>query len=178
MAQSIKLGDDIMKIVRRESELQSRSIAGQIAHWVRIGRAIEKSGNFDHARITAALAGDWAAARDVQLELPETGVCSATAGARAIAADAAARLGLPADIPAKLVSAAVSHLATTPDLHTAIQAAPDELGVEPSVAKQLAVLVADQVEAMVDGQATTVRLGNAAAPSAATATGRSGSCCG
>jgi hypothetical protein len=58
MAQSIKLGDDIMKIVRRESELQSRSIAGQIAHWVRIGRAIEKSGNFDHARITAALAGN------------------------------------------------------------------------------------------------------------------------
>ena len=58
MAQSIKLGDDIMKIVRRESELQSRSIAGQIAHWIRIGRAIEKSGNFDHARITAALAGD------------------------------------------------------------------------------------------------------------------------
>lgn len=57
MAQSIKLGDDIMRIVRRESELQSRSIAGQIAHWVRIGRAIEKSGNFDHARITAALAG-------------------------------------------------------------------------------------------------------------------------
>lgn len=58
MAQSIKLADDIMKIVRRESELQSRSIAGQIAHWVRIGRAIEKSGNFDHARITAALAGE------------------------------------------------------------------------------------------------------------------------
>lgn len=58
MAQSVKLGDDIMKIVRRESELQSRSIAGQIAHWVRIGRAIEKSGNFDHPRITAALAGD------------------------------------------------------------------------------------------------------------------------
>ena len=58
MAQSIKLGDDIMKIIRRESELQSRSLAGQIAHWVRIGRTIEKSGNFDHARISAALAGD------------------------------------------------------------------------------------------------------------------------
>lgn len=58
MAQSIKLGDDLMKIVRRESELQGRSVAGQIAHWARIGRAIEKSGNFDHARITAALAGD------------------------------------------------------------------------------------------------------------------------
>ncbi|MDE2410324.1 MAG: ParD-like family protein [Sphingomonadales bacterium] len=57
MAQSIKLADDIMKIVRRESELQSRSVAGQVAHWVRIGRAIEQSGHFDHAKITAALAG-------------------------------------------------------------------------------------------------------------------------
>lgn len=57
MAQSIKLGDDIMKIVRRESELQSRSVAGQITHWLRIGRAIEKSGNFDHGRVAAALAG-------------------------------------------------------------------------------------------------------------------------
>ena len=28
--------------------------------------------------VVAALAGDWAAARDVQLELPETGVCSST----------------------------------------------------------------------------------------------------
>jgi hypothetical protein len=58
MAQSIKLADDIMKIVRREAELQSRSISGQITHWVRVGRAIEKSGNFDHVRITAALAGE------------------------------------------------------------------------------------------------------------------------
>lgn len=57
MAQSVKLGDDIMKIVRSESVLQSRSIAGQIAHWVRIGRAIEKSGNFDHNRMAAALGG-------------------------------------------------------------------------------------------------------------------------
>lgn len=58
MAQSIKLADDIMQTVRRESRLQSRSVAGQVAHWLRIGRAIEKSGNFDHQRIAAALAGD------------------------------------------------------------------------------------------------------------------------
>lgn len=57
MAQSVKLGDDIMKMVRSESELQSRSVAGQITHWLRIGRAIEKSGQFDSARISAALAG-------------------------------------------------------------------------------------------------------------------------
>ena len=49
MAQSVKLSDDVMALVRRESELQSRSVAGQITHWLRIGRAIEKSGNFDHA---------------------------------------------------------------------------------------------------------------------------------
>lgn len=58
MTRSIKLADDIMKIMRRESELQSRSVSGQVAHWVRIGRAIEKSGNFDYARITAALSGE------------------------------------------------------------------------------------------------------------------------
>lgn len=58
MAQSVKLNDDLMGVIRRESELQSRSVAGQIAHWVKIGRAVEKSGNFDHAHISAALAGE------------------------------------------------------------------------------------------------------------------------
>jgi hypothetical protein len=57
MAQSVKLADDIMALVRREAELQSRSVAGQITHWMKIGRAIEQSGRFDHARITAALDG-------------------------------------------------------------------------------------------------------------------------
>ncbi len=57
LAQSVKLADDIMALIRREAELHSRSVAGQITHWVKIGRAIEHSGRFDHARITAALAG-------------------------------------------------------------------------------------------------------------------------
>ncbi len=57
MAQSVKLSDDIMALIRREADLHSRSVAGQITHWVRIGRAIEHSGAFDHARITAALEG-------------------------------------------------------------------------------------------------------------------------
>ncbi|MBS3652065.1 hypothetical protein KEU06_26015, partial [Pseudaminobacter sp. 19-2017] len=34
MAQSVKLADDIMALVRREADLQSRSVAGQIAHWL------------------------------------------------------------------------------------------------------------------------------------------------
>lgn len=57
MAQSVKLADDIMALVRREADLHSRSVAGQITHWLRIGRAIEQSGAFEHARITAALEG-------------------------------------------------------------------------------------------------------------------------
>lgn len=57
MAQSVKLTDDVMSTVRREAELHSRSVAGQITHWLRLGRAIEKSGAYDHARVTAALDG-------------------------------------------------------------------------------------------------------------------------
>ncbi len=55
MAQSVKLADDVMAYVRRESKLQSRSVAGQITHWINIGRAIEDSENFDHQRINAVL---------------------------------------------------------------------------------------------------------------------------
>jgi hypothetical protein len=57
MAQSVKLADDVMALVRREAEVHSRSVAGQIAHWVKLGRAVEGSGAYDHARVTAALEG-------------------------------------------------------------------------------------------------------------------------
>lgn len=57
MAQSVKLADDVMALVRREADLHSRSVAGQITHWLKIGRMIEQSGTYDHARITAALEG-------------------------------------------------------------------------------------------------------------------------
>lgn len=55
MAQSVKLADTVMAIVRRESGLHSRSVAGQITHWINIGRAIEQSGQFDYNRIKATL---------------------------------------------------------------------------------------------------------------------------
>jgi hypothetical protein len=57
MAQSVKLADDVMAAVRREADLQSRSVAGQITHWLRLGKAIEQSGSYDHARVIAALEG-------------------------------------------------------------------------------------------------------------------------
>lgn len=55
MAQSVKLADTVMTFVRKESSLQSRSVAGQITHWVNIGRAIEKSASFDYDHISSVL---------------------------------------------------------------------------------------------------------------------------
>jgi hypothetical protein len=57
MAQSVKLADDVIEVVRREAKLHSRSVAGQITHWLRLGRAIEQSGAYDHERVTEALDG-------------------------------------------------------------------------------------------------------------------------
>lgn len=58
MAQSVKLADKVMSLVRRESGLQSRSVAGQITHWINIGRAIEGAGSFDYQKISTALLGE------------------------------------------------------------------------------------------------------------------------
>ncbi|MEU8076373.1 FAD-dependent oxidoreductase [Catellatospora citrea] len=65
--------------------------------------------------VVAALAGDWDAARDVQLELPETGVCSSSA---ALGADEAACCGTPApaaaDAPRGLATGVAGGLLTLP----------------------------------------------------------------
>jgi thioredoxin reductase len=96
--------------------------------------------------ITAALAGDWTAARDVQLNLPETGVCSATLGARDLVADAASRFGLSPDIPAKLVAAATAHLPAAGSAAEAARLAALELDIDEGVAVQLAALAAGQFD--------------------------------
>ena len=57
MAQSIKISDEEMEVVRREAKLASRSIAGQITHWMRIGRSIERSPQFTYTHIREALEG-------------------------------------------------------------------------------------------------------------------------
>lgn len=57
MPQSIKIPDDEMSSVRREAVLSSRSISGQVTHWLRIGRAIERAPDFSYARVLAALEG-------------------------------------------------------------------------------------------------------------------------
>lgn len=57
MARSVKISDEEMKFLREEATLASRSIAGQIEHWLRIGRAIERSPSFNYQRIRDALQG-------------------------------------------------------------------------------------------------------------------------
>jgi hypothetical protein len=60
----------------------------------------------------AALASDWEAARDVRLELPETGVCSSDAG---LEADDSACCGTPAaDASRGLATGVVGGLITLP----------------------------------------------------------------
>lgn len=57
MPQTVRLPDSEMADIRREAARQSRSLAGQIVHWVRIGRAMERSPRFSHACVQAALDG-------------------------------------------------------------------------------------------------------------------------
>jgi hypothetical protein len=103
--------------------------------------------------VVAALAGDWTAARDVHLDLPETGVCSATLGARAMLADTAERLGLPADLPAKLVAGTNRHLPTAGTVAEAARRAADELGLDHAAA-QIATLAGNQFDAPPEASAS------------------------
>lgn len=58
MAASIKLSDDMIALLRRESAIANRSLAGQAEHWITLGRAIERSPEFDYTRVRAALAAE------------------------------------------------------------------------------------------------------------------------
>lgn len=58
MVQSIKISDELMDEVRREAKLQDRTLAAQVEHWVHIGMAIERSGNFSYDRINAVLSAE------------------------------------------------------------------------------------------------------------------------
>ena len=71
-----------------EAELRHPEPGFYIAGMKSYGRAptfLLATGHEQVRSIVAALAGDWEAARDVQLELPETGVCSGPGLARDVA---------------------------------------------------------------------------------------------
>ncbi|MBC8164142.1 MAG: NAD(P)-binding domain-containing protein [Roseiflexaceae bacterium] len=64
---------------------------------------------YEQARsVVAALAGDWEAARRVELELPETGVCSGPIAAGGAALDAASCCGTPAPTLARTAPLLIS----------------------------------------------------------------------
>lgn len=90
--------------------------------------------------IAAALAGDFDAADDVQLDLPETGVCGSNLAAEAASRTIAARFGLEEDVPAKLAAATMALLPTSASTSDAVRAAAAEIGLDPEVALQIATL--------------------------------------
>lgn len=55
---TVKLSSLLVDEARQEAELLHRSIAGQIEHWVRLGRAVENAEGFSIARVRQALAGE------------------------------------------------------------------------------------------------------------------------
>jgi len=56
MATAIKLTDGFVEMARSEGRVMGRSIAGQVEHWARLGRAMERAAGFDYDRIRAVLA--------------------------------------------------------------------------------------------------------------------------
>ncbi|MYX32688.1 MULTISPECIES: NAD(P)-binding domain-containing protein [unclassified Streptomyces] len=93
--------------------------------------------------IAAALAGDMDAAQSVELQLPETGVCSATVGGEALAL----RLGLSPEQHEQLLHVTARHLGTASSAADAVLAAAAELGVDQTAALQLAAYAAELFDA-------------------------------
>jgi Pyridine nucleotide-disulphide oxidoreductase len=72
---------------------------------------------YEQARsVTAAIAGDWEAARDVQLDLPETGVCSSTSALGD--SDGGSCCGTSATAPQGLATGIAGGLLSLPILNT------------------------------------------------------------
>ncbi|GIF16047.1 thioredoxin reductase [Actinoplanes teichomyceticus] len=90
--------------------------------------------------IAAALAGDFAAADDVRLDLPETGVCSSSVVAENAAREVAARFGLTPDVPVALAHATLAVLPTAASTGDAVRAAADRIGLDHETALQIAAL--------------------------------------
>ena len=55
MPTAIKLTDEFVELARGEGRVMGRSIAGQVEHWARLGRALERAPGFDYERIRAVL---------------------------------------------------------------------------------------------------------------------------
>jgi len=55
MSRFITLRPDLYELLRREASLHDRTIRSQALHWLVIGKAVEASGLYTHAELTALL---------------------------------------------------------------------------------------------------------------------------
>jgi len=55
MPSAVKLGAEFVELARSEGHVMGRSIAGQVEHWARLGRAVERAPGFEYERVRAAL---------------------------------------------------------------------------------------------------------------------------
>ncbi|WP_329258570.1 NAD(P)-binding domain-containing protein [Streptomyces sp. NBC_01478] len=93
--------------------------------------------------IAAALAGDLESAQSVELQLPETGVCSVVGGGEALAL----RLGLTKERHEQLLHVTAKYLGTSFTAAEAVLSAATELGIDHTAALQLAAYAAEQFDA-------------------------------
>ena len=56
---SIKIDKELLELARAEASIFQRSIAGQMEHWARLGRAVESGPGFTLDRVRAALTGEF-----------------------------------------------------------------------------------------------------------------------
>ena len=54
---SVKFNSTFVETAREEAQLLHRSVAGQIEHWAKLGRAVESAPGFTLDRVRAALEG-------------------------------------------------------------------------------------------------------------------------
>ena len=57
--ESIRISDKEFSTLKAAKQIGNRSIGGQAEHWMKIGRAIEKSSAFSYQHIQDALTGDY-----------------------------------------------------------------------------------------------------------------------
>jgi hypothetical protein len=57
MAKALKISDSEYEVLREAATVNSRSLSGQLEHWVRIGRAVERDPSIAYSRIEQALRG-------------------------------------------------------------------------------------------------------------------------
>ena len=56
VSQAVRISESEMNHVREAADLHSRSLAGQVEHWIRLGRLVERAPGFDFLKADAALA--------------------------------------------------------------------------------------------------------------------------